>query len=109
VSNIQLAEPASVPELIAVLDAARRGARLRRFRLLDIACRNGHRLAQVLATAAGPVLLGEQHGRAGAVRLDPLDPDNDLIGLQCRCTTETVPVNWISGQLARRARRAVWQ
>ena len=92
---------------MAVLDAVRCGARLSRFRLLDISCRNGHRLGQVLATAAGPVLLGEQHGRRGAVPLSALDPDNDIIGLRCRCTTETVAVNWISGCLAEHVRRAV--
>ncbi len=46
-------DPSTIPELEVVL----RAGRLSRFRALDVACRRNARLAQVLRTGAGPILL----------------------------------------------------
>jgi hypothetical protein len=46
------------PDARAALQPILRAGRLSRFRLLDIACSNGHRLAQVIRTPIGPVISG---------------------------------------------------
>lgn len=85
----RLVDPASVPELMVVLDAVRRGAKLARFVLLTGVCSRQHVLYQVLRTTAGPVLLADAGGRRGACRVGDLG-DWDYLRLQCRHATANV-------------------
>lgn len=91
--HVSLADPASIPELMVVLEAIRNGARRSRLRQLTIACPNNHWLAEVYPTAAGPVILGrDTSGRYGAVRLADLRPQGHPEGSQrvkvgCKCST----------------------
>jgi hypothetical protein len=108
-----LADPASIPGLAAVLDAAARGAKLSRLRLLDIACPESHRLAQVIATPA-PVLYARgrdeprSHGRQfGALALDGLPPYARVCVL-CRCRQAWLPVSFMTDRIAAGIRRAAY-
>jgi hypothetical protein len=110
-----LRDPQSIPELAAVLAAIKAGAKRSKFRLLDIACKKQHRLAEVYATGAGPVLLG--FGRLarwedgvgkdgfGAVPMSELGYMSG-VWFQCRCTSQDVHANWIRVQLEQKRRRA---
>lgn len=88
-----------------------------RFRLLDLRCRAGHRLARVYGTAIGPVLTGETTARspsgnwraAGglvAVGLRELHPDQ-RIGLTCRCRHVSLSAHHVMAHLATKAASAV--
>ncbi|MFG1855012.1 hypothetical protein ACGFJT_24480 [Actinomadura geliboluensis] len=96
--------------------------RLARYRVLDVACPNGHRLAQIIATPRGPVICS----RSEAVTLDhtgrPIGWQrravHDVIPLdlwprptytaQCRCRTARLTVPWLRAQLDTGTHRAVW-
>jgi hypothetical protein len=112
-----------------------RTGRLSRFRLLDVACPNDDRLAQVVRTAKGPLVLGKTRAVRGysvtdddaepAARvvvnaverlhrqqhviylLDRLPPQAG-IELQCRCRVRTVPVVWLREQITAHRSRAQW-
>jgi hypothetical protein len=80
-------DPATIPELMVVLGAIRRGgpgtrARLRR---LDVPCRNNHRLAEVFQTTAGPVALGLSRSSSPGHVVDIGSPSTrDLVARRSR-------------------------
>jgi hypothetical protein len=96
---------------MVVLDAVAHGARMSRFRLLDVACINGHRLAQVLATAAGPVLYArgfeDARGKRGALALGGLEP-SARVCVMCQCGSANLPASFVIDRLAAGIRRAAY-
>lgn len=113
-----------------------RGARLSRFRLLDIACPDQHRFAQVVRTASGPLVLGMgQAVRGYSVTEGEIGSGRRLVAsvaehrhraqpvtyllprlhaayrveVQCTCRRAEIPVEWIREQLAAGRKRVVWR
>ncbi len=129
---VWLLDASDVEELRPLLQS---GARLSRFRRLDVACPCSHRLAEVLRTTAGDVMLGRtrsselvpilvelredgadlegaidvdrSRGRLVAVRLHEA-PDEGAVEVQCECSTARLPVTWLREQIASGRRRIVW-
>ena len=121
-------DPRSIPEFVTVLDAIRRGGRRSSFRLLDVACRRSHRLAEVYATAAGPVILGvhamHQDAALGAPHLPgrsrvvwsaaklidrpEIRASTAAFPVQCRCRSTSIPGAWVAERLTEGHPRAVW-
>lgn len=105
---VVLRDPQQVPEMVPILNAMRRGTTRSRMRVLDIACRNNHRLAEVFGAGEHAVLFVEG---MGAVALHEVHrPLEETLSLraQCRCSTSPIPINWIERQLALGRRRAIW-
>jgi hypothetical protein len=106
-----LADPASIPELTTIANAVAHGAKLSSFRLLDVACGKQHRLAQVIATTAGPVLYAggrdDARGKLGALVLEGLEP-SVRVCVMCECRAANLPISFIIDWLALGIRRAAY-
>jgi hypothetical protein len=131
--------PESFPALMVVLNAidkaGDRNAVRRKFQLVNIACPQQHRVAEVFRTMAGPIVYGL--GRAGSgilgkerlgnlrlgvtegqnrsdPRADRLTPpfgpdDVDVLMFQCLCQEAIIPRSWIAAQVSAKRRRVVWK
>jgi len=120
----------------AILAPLLRTGRLAPYRLLDVICPNDHRLAQVLTTTSGPLVVGwtrafrgySVDGFPGPPRRDQprvferrhrgqpviyllarlLEDEPVDVTVQCRCRQRDLPAQWMADQIAAGGGRVVW-
>lgn len=110
-NHVALVDPVSVPELLPVFAALRRGTRRSRLRSLEVVCRqHDRRLLEVFGKGENAVILVHWRRAAevdgfGAVRLVDLLTNDLPVRAQNQCCTKPVFAGTITAALDRGSRR----